>query len=103
MNHHAHPARRMLLAGLLALALGAPAALADVDGTVNVNTATQAELEMLPGIGPAKARAILETRRERDGFDDVDELLEVKGIGDRALERIRPQVSTQGRTTLQAD
>ena len=52
---------------------------------VNINTAGQAELEQLPGIGPVTAQAILAFRSERGTFSSVDELLEVSGIGEPTL------------------
>jgi competence protein ComEA len=70
------------------------------DGVVNVNTAGVDELVRLPGIGEAKARAILDFRKERGAFKSVEQLREVKGIGDAALERIRPHVAIEGKTTL---
>ncbi|WP_276356316.1 ComEA family DNA-binding protein [Cohnella caldifontis] len=59
---------------------------------LDLNTATEAELDGLPGVGPSKARAILEYRNAHGGFRSVDELLQVKGIGAKMLERIRPLV-----------
>jgi competence protein ComEA len=56
---------------------------------VNLNTATQAQLESLPGIGPVTARSILEYRKAHGGFGSVDELLAVKGIGPKKLEAMR--------------
>jgi competence protein ComEA len=61
--------------------------------TINLNTATAAELELLPGIGPALAARIIEYRRESGGFRSVDELDKVKGIGPRTLEKVRHLVS----------
>lgn len=58
---------------------------------VDINRADSAELETLPGIGPALAGRILD-RRRRSRFDRVDELLEVRGIGAATLERLRPLV-----------
>ncbi len=59
--------------------------------TVNINTASEYELAaLLPGIGEAKAAAIVEYRRITGGFNSVDELAEVSGIGDSLLEKIRP-------------
>ncbi len=52
---------------------------------VNINTAGQAELEQLPGIGPVTAQAIIAFRSERGTFSSVDELLEVSGIGEPTL------------------
>lgn len=58
--------------------------------TVNINTASAAELAaLLPGIGEKKAAAIIEYRRITGGFHSVDELIEVDGIGEGLLERIR--------------
>ena len=60
---------------------------------VNLNTATQAELETLPDVGPVTAEAILAWRTEHGGFTAVDELLEVDGIGDATLATIAPHVT----------
>jgi competence protein ComEA len=70
-------------------------------GTVNINTATPEQLELLPGIGEVRARAVISMRKQRGGFKSVDELTEVKGIGEAALERLRPFVRTEGKTTAQ--
>ena len=63
---------------------GAPAAL------VNLNTATSAELDTLPEVGPVTAAAIIAWRDEHGGFTAVEELLEVQGIGETTLGRIAP-------------
>jgi competence protein ComEA len=60
-------------------------------GLVNVNTATTAELESLPGIGPVIARRIVEGRPYRS----VDDLDRVKGIGPKRLAEIRPLVRAE--------
>ena len=57
---------------------------------VNINTADQAMLEQLPGVGPVTARSILDYRAEKGSFSAVDELLEVSGIGDKTLADIAP-------------
>jgi len=57
---------------------------------VDLNTATATDLETLPGVGPATAAAILSYRDEQGAFSSVDELLEVRGIGEAKLEAIRP-------------
>lgn len=59
---------------------------------VDLNTADQAALETLPGVGPAIARRILDWRRDNGGFHSVDELQEVPGIGPATMERLRPLV-----------
>ncbi len=58
-------------------------------GIVNINTATKEQLMTLDGIGEVKAAAILEYRRENGNFYSVDELTNVKGIGEKTLEKIR--------------
>jgi competence protein ComEA len=59
---------------------------------INLNTATQEQLEALPGIGPVTAQAILTWRAENGSFTSVDELLEVSGIGDATLADIEAYV-----------
>lgn len=62
-------------------------------GPVNLNTATAADLEQLPGVGPATSAAII-AKREKDGpFRTVDSLLDVRGIGDAKLDAIRELVT----------
>ncbi len=60
---------------------------------VNINSATQAELEELPGVGPVTAAAILQWRTDNGPFSAVDELLEVSGIGDATLAEMAPFVT----------
>lgn len=60
---------------------------------VHLGTATAAELEALPGVGPATTAAILGWRDEHGGFRSVDDLLEVPGIGEKTLEKVRPLVA----------
>lgn len=58
--------------------------------TVNVNTATAADLERLPGIGPVLARRIVEHREAKGLFRRLDDLLEVQGIGPKLFRRLEP-------------
>ena len=60
---------------------------------MNLNLATQPELETLPEVGPVTAQAILAWRDQHGGFTDVAELLEVDGIGDATLAQITPYVT----------
>jgi competence ComEA-like helix-hairpin-helix protein len=75
----------------------APAA---ASGVVNLNTASSDELERLPGIGPSRARAILELRMRLKRFERIEDLLRVKGIGRATFRRLRPLVTLEGPTTL---
>lgn len=58
----------------------------------NINAASAEELQRLPRIGPALAGRILEYRRQHGGFGSAAELTEVKGIGDKTMERLAPWV-----------
>lgn len=60
---------------------------------VNLNTADQPALETIPGIGPVTATAILQHRSEIGSFDNVEQLLDVTGIGPATLEALRPYVT----------
>jgi competence ComEA-like helix-hairpin-helix protein len=71
----------------------APKEPAPVGRKVNINTATAAELELLPGVGPKMAERIIEHRKAHGAFKTVDALDGVSGIGPRILERLRPLVS----------
>lgn len=62
-------------------------------GPVDLNTATVAELETLPGIGPSLAAAIVEERERRGRFESVEDLESVPGIGERRLAELRPHVT----------
>ncbi len=64
----------------------------DPTAPVDLNAATAADLERLPGVGPATAGAILAHRDEQGPFVSVDDLIEVRGIGPAKLEAIRPLV-----------
>jgi competence protein ComEA len=66
---------------------------------VNINTASEAELETLSGIGPAKAKAIVEYRKKQGGFKSIDELENVEGIGSKTLNTLRKDLSLTGKTT----
>lgn len=59
------------------------------NGKININTATQTELETLPGIGPSTALKIINYREENGGFETIEEIKEVSGIGDAKYENIK--------------
>lgn len=59
---------------------------------VDLNTATAADLDALPGVGPATAEAILQWRKENGRFESIDQLGEVKGIGPAKLTKLKDLV-----------
>ena len=61
--------------------------------TVNLNTATQAQLETLPGIGAAAAKRILEYRQKNGNFKKVEELMNVKGIGEKSFLKLKQHLT----------
>ena len=66
--------------------------------TVNINTATVAELTQLPGVGTSKAQAIVKYRGKR-GFKKVEEIMRVKGIGRKSFKKLRPYLTVKGPST----
>ena len=77
--------------GPAASAAGSPGP--DPGALVNLNTASTAELEELPGVGPVTAQAILDWRVANGGFRNVDQLLDVDGIGEKTLASLAPLVT----------
>ncbi len=77
--------------GAVAAAGGDGGSAGDAAGPVHLNTATAAELEALPGIGPSLAAVIVSYRSEHGPFGSVDDLLDVRGIGQAKLDALRDQ------------
>ncbi|MCA9658409.1 MAG: helix-hairpin-helix domain-containing protein [Myxococcales bacterium] len=88
------------LASTFALATPASAA-PELAGTININTATAAELDLLPGVGPSIAAKVLAYRESRS-FGDITHLLRVKGIGRKTFKKLKPFLTIDGETTLRA-
>ena len=60
--------------------------------TVELNTATAAELRTLPGVGERTAERIIEYREEHGGFEKIEDLMNVRGTGERTFLRLRPLI-----------
>jgi competence protein ComEA len=59
---------------------------------VNLNTASETDLQTLPGIGPAKATAIIEYREGNGPFKKIEDLMEISGIGDKTFEKLKESI-----------
>ena len=95
---------RLVMAALLALAVcittvsaqePRPGAAAAV---LNLNTATVAQLEALPGIGKSTAERIVEYRQKSGGFKKVEELMNVKGIGEKSFLKLKPLITVAAKS-----
>jgi competence protein ComEA len=96
---------RILMVVLLILGLGiaaeagqgprpaTPAAKASASGPLNLNTATVSQLETLPGIGNSTAKRILEYREKSGGFKKIEDLMNVRGIGEKNFLKLKPLVT----------
>ena len=71
-------------------------------GKININTATEDQLMLLPGVGPAKAERIVAWRKKNGGFKRVADLRKVKGFGYKTLKKLEPWLDIKGDTTLAA-
>lgn len=60
---------------------------------LNINTATQSELEAVKGLGPAKAKAIIQYREANGNFKHLDELDNVKGFGKASIDKLKDELS----------
>jgi competence protein ComEA len=69
-------------------------------GKLNLNEANEAELELLPGIGPTKAERILDFRKKNGPFKRVKDLRRVKGFGRKSVAKLEPYLTLAGPTTL---
>jgi comEA protein len=65
----------------------------NVSALLNINAATQTQLEALPGIGPVYAKRIIEYRDQNSGFKSIDEVKKVKGIGDKTFQKFKDKIT----------
>jgi competence protein ComEA len=87
-------ARKLNDGELIAVGIPAPAAggVAGAPAKINLNTATLAELDTLPGVGPVLAQRIIDHRGKRGPFRSVDDLRQVDGIGEETFARLKDLV-----------
>jgi competence protein ComEA len=86
-------ARKLVDGELITVGLPEATGGAATGGRVNLNTATAAELEELPGVGPVLAQRIIAYREKNGGFRSVEELKEVPGIGEATFAELEPRVT----------
>jgi competence protein ComEA len=72
-------------------------------GKININTATAEQLTLLPGIGEVTANAIVAYRTANGNFASVEDILNVKGIGEKTLEKIKDFIVLEGETTFKGE
>ena len=113
-----HSFKTSLLSAVLAAVTGAsalllaPVASADIvdtgfhlmapvlEGKLNMNTATEKQWELLPGIGPSTAKKLV-AYRNRQPFKEPMNLMRIKGVGRKTFDACKPYLSIKGETTLQ--
>jgi competence protein ComEA len=74
-------------------ASGQPSAKPPVTGTININTASATELQRLPGIGAKTAGRVIEYRQKNGPFKKVEELMNVRGVGEKNFLKLKTQIS----------
>ena len=73
-----------------------------VQAATNINTASQTELESLQGIGPAKAKAIIEYREKNGSFASVEDLKKVDGIGTETLKQLHDVITVENKQSAES-
>ncbi len=67
----------------------------DEIGKIDLNTATLQQLQLLPGVGPTIAQRILDYRSEVGGFENIEQIMEVKGIGEKTFEALKDYIKVE--------
>jgi competence protein ComEA len=101
-SHRLTPTLFVLFSLVLAVfsPIAAIAATPETKKVVNINTADGSQLALLPRVGPSVAQRIVEHRKSNGAFKKVEDLMLVKGIGEKTFALIRPYLAINGETTL---
>ena len=103
---------RMITAALIACAMSvtalsaqrpvsAPKATATATAPVNLNTATATQLETIPGVGAKTAALIIEYRQKNGGFKKIEDLMNVRGVGEKSFLKMKPLITVATSKTPQ--
>lgn len=79
---------------------GNPAAAGDVSGVINVNSASAEQIAFLPRVGIKLAERVVEYRKSNGPFKKIEDLMEVKGVGEKLFVTLKPHLTVSGTTTL---
>jgi len=91
---------RIVTGLVLAVLLAALPGLAAEARKVNINSADASQLAMLPRVGPSIAQRIVDYRKQNGPFKKAEDLMLVRGIGEKTYELLKPYIATSGETTL---
>ncbi|OQY98884.1 MAG: hypothetical protein B6D35_10870 [Candidatus Brocadia sp. UTAMX2] len=73
---------------------------AQIEGKVNINTATEDQISILPGVGPKLASEVVNYRKINGDFKEVEEIKNVNGVGDKKFEKMKDFIAVEGDTTI---
>jgi len=74
----------------------------EIEGKVNINTATEDQIALLPGIGPKLATEVVNYRTNSGNFKAIEDIKKVSGVGDKKFEKIKNFIAVEGDTTVKA-
>ncbi len=92
----------LLVVGFFVFMTGVCVFAEGIEGKVNINTGTESQLALLPGVGPKLAAEIIKHRTANGNFKTLDDIKKVSGIGEKKLEHIREHITLDGDSTIKA-
>ena len=92
----------VLVVGVFIFMVGVCVFAEGIEGKVNINTGSESQLALLPGIGPKLATEIIKYRTNNGNFKTLDDIKKVSGIGEKKLEHIREHIMLDGDSTIKA-